>query len=119
MENKQLTLVSRLQTGAGNLAWEKTDTDGAYESQTGGFTLQIQEVAGEDPLYVIRLFDKDSALLDEFSDEDLTELLSRTKPTEPSEMFTVMQDIFRIARRSALGADKAIDAFLAAIGGKG
>jgi hypothetical protein len=115
MDNKQLTLVRRLQTGAGTLAWEKSEGEEAYEAESGGFTLQIVEVAGTDPLYIIRLYDQESTLLDEFSDEDLTEVLSRVKPTEPSEMFTVMQDIFRAARRSALGADRAIDAFLSVL----
>ena len=115
-EEKLVTLVRRLHDRGGNVAWEKTDEEDTFETEFAGFALQIAETDDAEPIYTLRIFDESGSLLDEFSDEDLTEILNQTEPTEPSVMFAVMQDIHRAARRSALGVDKAIDAILGALG---
>jgi len=117
MNEKLVTLARRLQAKAGDVSWEKTEDEGTYETDFAGFGVQISEVEteGQEALYTIRIFDADGEFLDEFSDEDLTEILNRTKPTEPSEMFAVLQDIHRAARRSAMGVDRAIDKILDAL----
>jgi hypothetical protein len=117
MNDKLVTLAQRLQAKAGDVDWEKTDEEGAFETDFAGFGVQIAriEAEGEETLYSIRLFDAEGEFLDEFTDEDLTEILNREKPTEPSEMFAVLQDIHRSARRSAMGVDKAIDTILDAL----
>lgn len=116
MSNKHVNLIRRLHSRAASMAWEKTEEAGTYESEAAEFAIQISESAEADPLYTLRLFDGEGTLLDEFSDEDLTEFLSKEAPTEGSEMFTLMQDVHRAARRSAMGVDRAIDAILVALG---
>jgi hypothetical protein len=117
MSEKFVTLARRLQTKAGGIEWEKTDEDGTYETDFAGFGVQIAEIdeEGEETIYVLRIFDQEGVLLDEFSDEDLTEILNLKNPTEPSEMFELMQDIHRAARRSAMGVERAIDTILSAL----
>jgi hypothetical protein len=116
MDEKLVTLVQRLRARGGGIGWERTDEEGTFETDFNGFAVQISESEGEEPLYTLRIFDREGAMLDEFTDEDLTEIMNRSEPTEPNVMFTVMQDIYRAARRSALGVDKAVDAILAALG---
>jgi len=118
-DDKLVTLVRRLRSRGGNVKWDKTEEDGTYETEFSGYALQIAELEEEDqdPIYQIRIFDGEGVLLDEFTDEDLTEIMNLTAPTEPSVMFAMMQDVYRGARRSALGVDKAIDVILGALGG--
>ena len=117
MDEKFVTLARRLQAKAGDASWEKTDDEETFETDFAGFGVQIAQVEteGEESLYTLRIYDTEGEFLDEFSDEDLTEILNRTEPTEPSEMFELMKDIHRAARRSAMGVDKAIDAILDAL----
>ena len=92
MNEKLVTLALRLQAKAGDVAWEKTDDEEAFETDFAGFSVQIArlETDGEETLFTIRLFDTDGEFLDEFTDEDLTEILNREKPTEPSEMCGIL-----------------------------
>jgi hypothetical protein len=115
-EEKLVTLVRRLHDRGGSVSWDKTDDEDTYETEFAGFAVQIAEIEDGEPIYTLRIFDEGGALLDEFTDEDLTEILNQTEPTEPSVMFALMQDIHRAARRSAMGVDKAIDTILGALG---
>ena len=117
MDDKLVTLVRRLEDKAGEVSWEKTEEEETFETDFAGFGVQIAQVdaEGEESLYTLRIYDTDGEFLDEFSDEDLTEILNRTEPTEPSEMFEVMKGIHRAARRSAMGVGKAVDAILEAL----
>ncbi|HEY2513537.1 MAG TPA: hypothetical protein VGI39_21865, partial [Polyangiaceae bacterium] len=87
MSEKFVTLAERLHSKAGSAEWERTEDEGTFETEFAGFGVQISEIEDEDEetLYTLRIFDGDGNLLDEFSDEDLTEILNRKKPTEPSE----------------------------------
>ena len=117
-DDKLVTLARRLhkQSRAGNVAWEKTDEEGVYEADFADYAVQLSEVVDEEPIYFIRIFDREGVLLEEFSDEDLTELLNRETPTEPSVMFELMAETFRKARRAAMGVDGAVDTILSALG---
>jgi hypothetical protein len=115
-EEKLVTLVRRLHDRGGAVMWDKTDEEDTFETEFAGFAVQVAESDEGEPVYTLRIFDETGALLDEFTDEDLTEILNQTEPTEPNVMFALMQDIHRSARRSALGVDKAIDAILGALG---
>ena len=115
-EEKLVTLVRKLHARGGSVAWDKTDEEDTFEADFAGFAVQISETEDGEPIYTLRIFDDAGALLDELTDEDLTEILNQTEPTEPAVMFALMQDIHRAARRSALGVDKAIDTILSALG---
>jgi hypothetical protein len=117
MSEKLVKLARALQAKAGDVEWEKTEDEGTFEADFAGFGVQIAQVEteGEETLYTLRIFDADGEFLEEVSDEDLTEILNRKEPTEPSVMFEIMQDIHRAARRSAMGVDKAIDTILDAL----
>jgi hypothetical protein len=117
MDDKLVTLVRRLEDKAGEVSWEKTEEEETFETDFAGFGVQIgrDDAEGEEPLYKLRLFDTEGEFLDEFTDDDLTVILNRTEPTEPSEMFEVMKAIHRTARRSAMGVGKAVDAILEAL----
>jgi hypothetical protein len=117
MDDKFVTLVRRLEEKAGDVSWQKTDDEQTFETDFAGFGVQIAqvEVEGEEPLFTLRLLDTDGEFLDEFTDEDLTDILSRTETVDPSEMFEVMRGIHRTARRSATGVHRAVDAILEAL----
>ena len=118
-DDKLVTLARKLhkQTRAGHVEWEKTNEEGVFEADFAGFAVQLSEaIAEEEPVYFIRIFDREGVLLEEFSDEDATEILNRTTPTEPSVMFEVLAETYRGARRVAMGVDKAVDSILSALG---
>jgi hypothetical protein len=118
-DDKLVTLARRLntQTRSGKIAWEKTSEEGVYEADFAGYAVQLSEVADEEPVYFVRIFNDDGVLLEEFSDEDVTEIVNRTAPTEPSVMFELMAETYRRARRVAMGVDRAVDSILSALGG--
>jgi hypothetical protein len=117
-EDKLVTLARRLhkQTKAGSVEWEKTGEDGVFEADFAGYAVQLSEVVEDEPIYFVRIYNRDEVLLEEFSDEDLTEVLNRTSPTEPSVMFELMAETYRKARRAAMGVDKAVDSIISALG---
>lgn len=104
------TLLLKLQeqTEFGNVTWEKTTEDRQFQTVLGNYTLRLIESWGDniEPDYVLKIQDQEGALVETISD---TELFKQS-PEFPA--YNTMGNIFRLARRSAMGADKAIDSII-------
>jgi hypothetical protein len=100
---KYATLVKRLldRTSDGSLTWEETGLDGVFQASLPKFAVQVLPI-GDD--YLVRLIDADGEVIDSVSDPELTEYLE--------DSFLKMRDLYQIARRSALGVEKALDSIL-------
>lgn len=117
-ENKLATLVSRLleKTREDKLNWERTPRDGVFQVAFPEYVVKIfsrqsrmpdEENPENLPDYVIQVFDE-KGQLEEFTDIDLRGVIE-------GGAFKPMQELHSLARRKALGTDKAIDKILSSL----
>lgn len=110
MDDKFISLVNKIdkKTAAGDLSWEKTVSDQEFQANLASFVIRIRlEMQGPEPDYILTLVDKSGVELETISDVYLSGLLKNTFSAETG--FTLMERIFKSAKRKALGLDKIID----------
>lgn len=111
--DKQVTLATRLyrKTMAGELDWKISPREDWYQVSFSQYSIRIgtvQTARAED--VVIELVNNIGDVADSFSDEDLQR--AGPRPTEDDHWYAPMNAMYQRARRTALGADKAIDDIL-------
>lgn len=121
IKEKQATLVKRLliKTDEGKLEWEGAVRDGFYQVSFPDYTVQIGIVAGEggDDDIEIDILGADGEIADGFRDTDLMGFPGAPMKTREghASWYLTMFELANIARRSAHGADKALDSVLSAL----
>ena len=101
-------------TKCGDLAWEATLEDKIFQVTLGSFILRIAEEPSQGgPDYRLSILDSQGRVIDSASNVEFgnTEVPSSFVP------YFVLKEILDGARRSALGADKAIDSLLSDLDG--
>lgn len=118
--DKIKNLIARLanRTDAGSLRWEGTAEEGTFQTVLAGFTIQIfagaiADVSRDEFLnsFGLRILDDEGMVIDSIVDREFA------KEQGVSDL-KIREDLRRIhsaARRTALGADKAIDTILTAL----
>jgi hypothetical protein len=109
---KQAALVGGLfkKTAAGQLEWKPSVGDDQFQVSFRNYTVRIELMAGrQGPDYVIQVINENGNIADSFSDNDIKN--EEGAPLGQS-WFGIMRELHLMARRSALGADKALDALL-------
>ncbi|MGB6119263.1 MAG: hypothetical protein WBF87_13700 [Mesorhizobium sp.] len=111
MSNDKLRrLVESLhrQTSAGRLDWKEdqlTFSGNSYHLNLSLNTVRISETTGNSGRAIsIQLIDENGKIVDNFTDEDIDR--------SDHKYFGIMVEIYEMAARNALGADKVIDAIL-------
>lgn len=109
--DKLLILLSKLEerTDQGSVTWEITSNENQFQTVIGNYILRLLEVSGDfspEPDYVLRIQDHDGAIIESISDTELHQM------NPDYQAFQVMSKVFRLARRSAMGVDKAIDSII-------
>lgn len=111
--NDRLSTLVRLldeKTQAGVVFWEKTGEDGIYEAVFDAFNLKIYkrlnpvDYKAQEDIY-IGIYDQVGTLLDEVTDLEIESSLS--------DAYERMARIYQLARRRALGVDRAIENIIA------
>ena len=112
---KHLALVSMLrdQTRKGLLDWKEHPQDGAFQLSFPQHSLVVSAARGEFdmPDYYIRVLNDEGTVVDSFSDVELWQSMSDAEKAASS-VAGDMQEIYESARRTALGAEKAVDEIL-------
>ncbi|MGE5270661.1 MAG: hypothetical protein ACM3JG_13420 [Thiohalocapsa sp.] len=114
MTTKYLQLLDRLiqKTDAGELAWEETAAGDAFQVSFPNYAVILSEAETPTTIdYVVELVNADGRIIDRFSDVTL----ERTDPSSQRggpRHFDRMKALFEVARRQALGVDKALDEIL-------
>jgi hypothetical protein len=109
--DKYVRLVNRLVqlTREGSLTWESTVGMDTYQSSfpTYGVRIWSDERDGGELDYVLQIVNSEGTVIDEIRDTSFA-------PGDfgQSSAFREMGDLFRLAKRKALGADEAIDRIL-------
>jgi hypothetical protein len=115
-ENKIVTLVSKLETNtiSNALIWEATAETQEFQTTLANFVVRIcEQFDPEDPVhpdYIIKIIDSEGNVMESTTNVDLAKMEHKTFGQRHP--YEVMQSIFKMAKRQALGVDKAIDSIL-------
>jgi len=107
LSNKIVTMVRRLfrMTQEEDLTWEETGHEGVYQLAVADYSVRVLEKQGEDPKaapkYLLQICNAKGVVLDQVTDSDINENI------HDADEF--MQDLYRRARRSAMGVETAVD----------
>ena len=107
MAYEKLAVLTRKlheRTIAGKIAWEVTALEWMFQSVFGGNLIQISEIGND---IKIAILNAEGDQIESFTDVDIKLLFS-----DPGKSFSLMTDIYSIAKRLALGTDQAIDSIL-------
>lgn len=98
---KWADLVERLSyaTDKGGMKWEDGSSRGDVLAKIGNFTVSISEV---EPDFKVRIFDQQSRLIDEFSDNDISSATN-------SSAYQILAELHRSAHRQITGADTVLE----------
>ena len=105
--NKIFTVVRRLfqMTQENKLEWQETGRDGVFQIVIDEYIVRVAEELGEDakavPKYVLRICNAKGIVLEQVSNLDISERMM------DAEEF--MHDLYQRARRTAMGAETALD----------
>jgi hypothetical protein len=111
-DSKLVNLVKLLnrRTVEGNISWERTSDEGVFNAPFKEYSVQIStaptrgaELEGYD--IVLRIYDDEGEIVEEIRDVDFT-------TEEFLNPYGTMNEIYLIARRQAMGVDKAVDSLL-------
>lgn len=98
-------------TQAGSVTWEETGKRGVFQAAFPGYTIQLLLREGDHPSeapdYVVRIVNQEGNLLEEVADPELKEVMESA--------FAKMQELYTLARRSALGVDEALNRILSSL----
>jgi hypothetical protein len=109
--DKLVTLLQKLEerTSASDIEWERTAYENRFQTTVGGYTLSLSQSESEVPDsydYVLRIHAADGAIVEAISDEEIHQSV-------PSfSAYKSMGNIFRGARRSAMGVEQAVDSII-------
>ncbi len=108
--SKLETLLAKLKerTEDSYVTWEETESENQFQAVLGQYIVRIVEIATGEPEvdYIFRILGDEGAVIETISDVDL----HRQNPDFPA--FQTMRQIFNLARRSSMGADKVIDSII-------
>jgi hypothetical protein len=114
---KQAALVEKLieRSEADLIDWKPTVDDSAFQVSFKNYTIRLSSKYRRDESgdyvtdYIVELLNEEGAVADRFSD---TDLMQDAELRERATWWKDMGRLFEKARRSALGADKALDSVL-------
>lgn len=107
LSNKIVKLVRRLfqLTQEEKLPWEETGHESVYQLSLADYIIRVAEQPQEDPKqpprHVLRICNAKGIVLDQVTDEDINEHIH--------DAHEFLQDLYRRARRIAMGVETAID----------
>jgi hypothetical protein len=110
--DKQVRLIERLiqKTNAGEVRWEQTGNDDVYQAAFPNYGVRVERVFdkwhNDVEGYTVFVLNSEGTEVDEMSDTTFMEVNFARSP------FLQLQDLFMGARRTALGADQALDEIL-------
>jgi hypothetical protein len=110
-EARMLKLVQRLhaKTAAGELQWDKTVSKNSFQTAFPSYVVRVSVNYTEDdeaPDYHVAVRDGAGTTIESVSDRDIHNVLPDSKA------YSLMNELFTMARRKALGVNQAIESLL-------
>jgi hypothetical protein len=116
MADKLWDFIQRLRdrTTEGKVSWERTADEGVYQVSFPNYTVRIfSRPAGEEEFeYVVQIVDQEGTVVEEATNGDLAAAATAGR----SSAYRLMGDLFKQARRKAMGVDQALDAIMESLG---
>ena len=116
-DEKSLELIQSLhrRTLQNKVAWVAGTNDRTFTTSFGDFKLEIQMTPDRDyqdePDYAVVIRDANGSEIETISNVTLRPMMDRTT-AEGLSPYAVLEETFKVARRKALGFDKALDLIL-------
>lgn len=116
-DDKALELAQSLhrRTLEDKIEWTEGGSDRAFQASFGNFAVEVREVPDRDypdqPDYSIAVRDALGREIEQITNVTLRPVMDRTT-AEGLNPYAVLQETYRLARRKALGYDKALDSIL-------
>lgn len=112
MTEKLLALLDKLRsrTVDGKVDWQRTADDEAYLAPFPNYSVLIFPHDPGEPVpdYIVRIVDQTGSTIEEISKVDLAQIAQRS----PLEAYEFMSELYKGARRKAMGAAQAFDTIL-------
>lgn len=114
---KLAVLAHRLhqRTIEGRLEWEVTATSEVYQTSFANYSINISKLESRSeikPDIEISVFDDEGVELESFLDEDLSDSMFEEFAEPDTNAYQIMSETYDVARRTALGSEKAINEIL-------
>jgi hypothetical protein len=112
----ELAKIIATRTSEGAMTWEETGSEDAFQATLSKYIIRIKSSPSEQVPdewdFEITILNSDGARLESFNDTDLTQLLKKSGDGNDPNGYVLMREIFKNAKRNALGVDKALDDIL-------
>jgi hypothetical protein len=112
VDKKLILLIHRIKdrTKDGSIIWDRTSEEDAFIASFRNYSIQISIEPTRNPNYtatdvVLKIFDYSGNIVEEVRDTDFDD-------DELPNPYEFLNEIYSIARRQAMGVDKAIDTLL-------
>lgn len=107
--DKHIQLLEKLydKTASGERRWKETIDKGVFQISSPNYTVQISRPDGIEQISIV---DDDSDVIESFSIDDATG--TDIDGGRKADLRNKFQQLYQMARRQALGADKALDDLL-------
>ena len=115
MTDEKFIELARLiddRTTSGAMKWEETGVDSLFQATLSKFVIRIkasQSNFADEIDYEISIMGRNGTMLESFSDMELSRILKNHPNAVEKNGYILMDHIFKNAKRTALGIDKAID----------
>ncbi len=109
--DKRTALVLRVcqSTDRNEISWQETEAEGVFQADFPDYSIRVSKRSvsrGEAPDIILAILDSEGTILDEVSDDEVSEDIGVQKA------YPMMLDLYETARRIALGVEKALDDLL-------
>ncbi len=97
-------------TAAGMIKWEQTPEKNSFQTSFPKHTVQISDDSGNWGVrYTIAIFNEEGSIVEQASDQTISTTVREATPYPR----LLMEELYTMARRSAVGADAALDELIA------
>lgn len=112
----ELAQIIADRTSLGAMSWEETSSEDMFQATLSKYVIRIKSSPSrevqDDVDYEINILNSDGARIESFTDSELTQILKKSGATSETNGYLLMKELFKNAKRSALGVDKALDDIL-------
>jgi hypothetical protein len=107
--DKHIQLLEKLydKTASCERRWKETIDKGVFQISSPNYTVQIAQPEGVERISIV---DDDSEVIESFSYHDVRR--AEIDESQKQDLLTKFEELYQMARRQALGADKALDDLL-------
>lgn len=114
-EARMFALITRLHanTAQGKIQWERTSAQEVYQASFPNYAVRVSRKQGDPdvgPDYFVSVRDEQGSVIESVGDVEVDQAVPNSRA------YQLMSELHAMARRRALGVDKALDSLLNELG---